>query len=434
MDIKSIIVKKRNRDVLNDDEIKYFVSKMTKGEITEAQIGALLSYIYTTGLTEQELVCLAQAMANSGDKIDLSDVADNIVDKHSTGGVGDKVTLILIPVIAALGIPVGKISSRGYGITGGTLDKLESIPGFNVNISIEDFKKQVKEVGASIIGQKLNLAPAETVMYRIRNQVACQDSLPIIAASLMSLKLATGANKIVFDITCGKGTYVKNLEEARRLGKLLIRLGKNLKKDVACIITDMDEPLGYSVGHNLEIEETINALNGKMPEDLGNVVVTLGTVILNLVNGKKNDEEHKEAIKEVLRNGAAYEKFKEIVKAQSGDLSYVENVDKFEKAKYIVPVYAEKDGTIESVDADIVGSIAIYIGAGRTKENNEVNHRSGITILKKKGDPVSTGETLAYIHSDDESKIKGATENLRDAFKITNKKVQFKSNILDILY
>ena len=434
MDIKTIIQKKRSRESLNEEEIRYFVSKLTKEEITEGQAAALMSYIYVNGMNEDELVYLSKAMADSGEKLDLADIAENIVDKHSTGGVGDKVTIILIPVIAALGLPVAKISSRGYGISGGTIDKLESIPGFDADISIEEFKNIVRKVGASIISQNFNLAPAESKMYKLRNQICCQDSLPIIAASLMSLKLATGANKLVFDITCGRGTYIKTRDDARKLARLLIRLGKRFNKDVACAITSMDEPLGYSIGHTLEIQETILALQGKMPEDIGDVVVTLGTLILNLITGEKNKNENKEAVKEVLRNGKALEKFKEMVKEQYGSLAYIDNPEKMQQAKFVMPVYATEDGNIELIDADMVGSIAIYIGAGRTKGASEINNKTaGIVLNKKIGDSVKAGEILAYIHTDDESKVMGATQNLKDAFKVTKKKVVSKSRVLETL-
>ncbi len=243
MDIKSIIAKKRNRKELTKDEIKVFIGKFTKGEISDAQAAALLSYIYINGLTEREIVDFTIEMANSGERVDLSQIADNIVDKHSTGGVGDKATLILMPIIASLGLPVAKISSRGLGISGGTIDKLESIPGYDSEISLEEFKENVQRVGVSIIHQSFNLAPAESKLYRLRNEIGCGDSLPIIAASLMSLKLASGSNKIVFDITCGNGTYIKTRDEARRLAKLLKRLGVLLGKDVGCVVTSMDEPL-----------------------------------------------------------------------------------------------------------------------------------------------------------------------------------------------
>ena len=226
-------------------------------------------------------------MAESGDMIDLSDISDKIVDKHSTGGIGDKATIILMPILAALDVPVAKISSRGYGVSGGTIDKLESIPGFKTDLSIEEFKYNVKTVGACIMNQGFNFAPAEGKMYKLRNEIACENSLPIIAASLMSLKLATGSNKIVFDITCGKGTYIKNLEEARRLAKLLVRLGKDLNKEVSCVITNMNQPLGYSIGHNLEMKETIMALRGIISEDLGNVVEAIGSIMIALATEKR---------------------------------------------------------------------------------------------------------------------------------------------------
>ncbi len=433
MDIKSVIQKKRTKGELTRDEIRYFIGKYTRGEIEESQAAALMSYIYINGLTEDEIVELSKAMAESGDTIDLNRISKDIVDKHSTGGVGDKVTLILLPVIAALGIPVAKISSRGYGISGGTIDKLESIPGFDPEITINEFKELVEKNGISIINQTLNLAPAENKMYKLRNQIACTDSLPIIAASLMSLKLATGSNKIVFDITCGNGTYIKTREDAKKLARLLIRLGKRLGKEVACTITSMDEPLGYSIGHILEMQETINSLQGKMPEDLGEVVVTLGALILNMVTGNKNKEENIELVKDVIKSGKAYEKFKTMIASQYGSLEYVEHPEKLKSAKYIMPVYATENGYIEKIDADMVGSIARYLGAGRMNNEKEINRTAGIVLNKKIGDIVTAGEVLAYIHTDEESKIEGATQNLKDAFKYTKKKVPIKSRVLDII-
>ena len=432
MDIKSIIAKKRNKGELDKDEIRYFVGKYTKGEITDAQAGALLSYIYTNGLTEDEIMNLAIEMGNSGDVIDLSDISDRIVDKHSTGGVGDKVTLILMPIIAAFGLPVAKISSRGLGVSGGTIDKLESIPGYDTEMSLEEFKENVKNIGVSLINQTFNLAPAEKKMYKLRNEVACYDSVPIIAASLLSLKIATGSNKIVFDITCGKGTYIKSQQEAKRLAKLLIKIGKKLGKDVGCVITSMDEPLGYAVGNTLEVIETINSLKGQMPKDVGDVVVSLGSIILKLSGVGDNLEQNAANIIKIIKSGKAYEKFKEMVVSQYGSLQYIEDVEKFKKALHIVPVYSSDDGNIESIDADMVGSIAKYLGAGRANDKDEVDKTSGIVLCKKIGDTVKTGEILAYIHSNDEAKVLGATKNLVDAFKITTKKVVIKPRIMEI--
>lgn len=433
MDIKSIIRKKRLKEELTQDEMKYFIGKLQKGEITMPQAAAVMSYIYINGLTKDEILSLSINMAESGDMIDLSDISDKIVDKHSTGGIGDKATILLMPILASLDIPVAKLSSRGYGVSGGTIDKLESIPGFKTDLSIEEFKENVKNIGACIMNQGLNFAPAEGKMYKLRNEIACENSLPIIAASLMSLKLATGSNKIVFDITCGKGTYIKDREEARRLAKLLVRLGKDLNKEVSCVITNMNQPLGYSVGHNLEMKETIMALRGIISEDLGNVVEALGSIMIALATENKNLDENAKMIKETIKSGAAFEKFKEMVRAQGGDTDYLDDPELFKRSKYIMPVLATESGTVEAIDADIVGSIAVYLGAGRMKSEGEINRTAGITLNKKIGDTVMTGETLAYIHTDDDTKVNGTTQNLNEAFVITNKKISTKQRILEII-
>lgn len=433
MEIKSIIRKKRQKKELTKDEIKYFIGKLMKGEITEAQAASVMSYIYINGLTEEEILNLSVTMAESGDVIDLSDIAPNIVDKHSTGGIGDKATILLMPILASLDIPVAKISSRGYGVSGGTIDKLESIPGFKTDLTAEEFRNNIKNVGVCIMNQGLNLAPAEGKMYKLRNEVACENSLPIIASSLMSLKIATGSNKIVFDITSGKGTYIADREEAKRLAKLLVRLGKNLNKEVACVITNMNQPLGYSIGHNLEMKETIMALRGIISEDLGNVVEALGSVMIALATDSKDLDANAKMIKEAIRTGAAFEKFKEMVAAQGGDTSYLDDPEQFKRSKYIMPVLATESGTIESIDADMVGSIAVYLGAGRMKKEGEINRTAGITINKKIGDTVTVGETLAYIHTDEDEKVNGTTQNLQQAFTITNKKINFKSRVLEIV-
>lgn len=316
MDIKTIIQKKRERKELTEDEIRLFVGKYNKGEISEAQAGSLLSYIYKDGMTEEEMIAFAKAMADSGEKINLEDIGKAVLDKHSTGGVGDKVTLILMPVIASLGIPIAKISSRGMGIAGGTIDKLESIPGYNTEITIEQFKENIKEYGVGILNQSKNLNPAENKIYRLRNEIACTDCIPIIAASLMSIKLSTGSQKIVFEITYGNGTYIKTKEQARKLARILKTIGKKLNKDVMCVITNMDEPLGYAIGHNLEMAEAIQSLKGTMPQDLGDVVVTIGSMMLSLATGKKSLKANEEIIKEALRSGKAYEKFIQMIASQ----------------------------------------------------------------------------------------------------------------------
>lgn len=433
MDIKSIIRRKSLRQELTNDEIRYFVGKYGKGEISDAQIAALMSYIYINGLTEDEIVNLSVAMAESGDKINLDEISSNIVDKHSTGGVGDKATILLMPVMAALGIPVAKISSRGYGIAGGTIDKLESIPGFDTEIEAEEFRENIKKLGIGIVNQSLRLAPVEGKFYKLRNELGFTDSLPIIAASLMSLKLAMGCQKIVFDITCGKGTYIKTKDDARRLAKLLVRLGKRLDRKVACVITDMNEPLGYSIGHNLEIVEIIEALKGNMSQDIKDVINALAESMMTLVSGKKLKEEEKKAIEEAITSGKAFEKFKVMVEAQHGDLRFIDEPENFKTSKFSMPVFASKSGFVESIDADIVGSIAVYLGAGRMKNQMEINRTAGIKLTKKVGDEVSEGEVLAYVYTDEENKVSGAVENLRNAFKFVPKALNQKSRVLEII-
>ncbi len=433
MDIVSIIRRKREKQELTDEEIRYFVSKYVRDEITDAQAAALMSYIYINGLTADEILNLSKAMASSGDMIDLSEISENIVDKHSTGGVGDKASILLMPILASLNIPVAKILNRGYGITGGIIDKLESIPGFHTNLSNEEFLKNLKDVGVSVMAQGLNLAPAESKMYRLRNQIGCENSLPILASSLMSLKLATGSNKIVFDITFGKGTYIETKEEARRLAKLLIKLGKTLNKEVVCLISSISQPLGTSIGDVLEIKETIMALRGIISEDLGNMVEVLGSLMISLATDNKDLDENTQMIKETIKSGKAFDKFKEMIEKQGGDTNYVDDPELLPRSKYIMPVLSTESGTVESIDTDIVGSIAIYLGAGRMKNAESVNATSGITLNKKIGDMVLVGETLAYVHTDDDKKINGTTQQLKEAFKITNKKINNNSSYIEII-
>ena len=433
MDIVSIIRRKREKQELTDDEIRYFVSKLVREEITDAQAAALMSYIYINGLTADEILNLSKAMASSGDMIDLSEISENIVDKHSTGGVGDKASILLMPILASLNIPVAKILNRGYGITGGIIDKLESIPGLNTNLTNEEFKNNLKEVGVAIMAQGLNLAPAESKMYRLRNQIGCENSLPILASSLMSLKLATGSNKIVFDITFGKGTYIETKEDARRLAKLLIKLGKTVNKEIICLISSMSQPLGTSIGDVLEMKETIMALRGIISEDLGNMVEVLGSLMISLASENKDLDENTQMIKETIKSGKAFEKFKEMIAKQGGDTKYIDDPELLPRSKYIMPVLSTESGTVESIDTDIVGSIAIYLGAGRMKNAESVNATAGITLNKKIGDMVLVGETLAYVHTDDDKKINGTTQQLKEAFKITNKKINNNSSYIEII-
>ena len=412
MNILDIIAKKRDKKELNKEEIEYFIEGYTNGDITDYQASALVMAIYINGMNERETTDLTLAMAYSGDVLDLSSLGE-VVDKHSTGGVGDKITLILMPIIASLGIPVAKMSGRGLGFTGGTIDKLESIPGYNTNVTVEDFIQNVKKIGISLIGQTLNLAPADKKLYSLRDTISCTESIPLIASSIMSKKIASGANKIVIDVTCGSGAFMKDISSAKELARVIKKIGELAGKETKCIITDMNQPVGKSVGNILEVIEAVDILKGKyLPEDIKNIITELGSNMLILANKSNNIEEAKEMILENLKNGKGYEKFIELVKNQGGDISYIENTDKFPKAKYIVPIIAKKEGVIQKLDALTIGKLSVYLGAGRIKKEDNIEKEVGFTFDKKVGNKVLNGEILGYIYSNDEKKAKNILNSI----------------------
>lgn len=418
MNILEIIAKKRDKKYLEKEEIEFFINEYVAGNITDYQAAALIMAIYINGMTEEEITNLTLAMAYSGDVLDMSELGD-VVDKHSTGGVGDKITLILAPIVSALGIPVAKMSGRGLGFTGGTVDKLESIPGYNTQIDIKSFFNNVKSHGISLIGQTLNLAPADKKIYALRDAISCTESIPLIASSIMSKKIAAGANKIVIDVTCGSGAFMKNIEEAKELARIMTEIGKLANKETVCVITDMNQPVGHAVGNSLEVIETIDILKGKyLPEDISNIITELGGNMLLLANKVESLDEGRRLILDTIKNGKAYEKFIELVRTQGGDVSYIENTEKFERAKYIEPIIAKKSGTISKLDAYQVGILAGYLGAGRTKKEDKINPRVGFVFNKKVGDIVNEGDILGYIHSDDEKKLEYVM--LKELFEINN--------------
>ena len=406
MNILDIIAKKRDKKELTKEEIEYFVKGYTDGSITDYQAAALVMAIYINGMNEREITDLTLFMAYSGDVLDLSSLGE-VVDKHSTGGVGDKITLILMPIVASLGIPVAKMSGRGLGFTGGTVDKLEAIPGYNTNVAVDEFIQNVKKVGISLIGQTLNLAPADKKLYALRDTISCTESIPLISSSIMSKKIASGANKIVIDVTCGSGAFMKDIQSARELAKVMTKIGELAHKETKCIITDMNQPVGYAVGNTLEVIEAIDILKGKyLPEDIKNIITELGSNMLNLAGKVNSLEEGKAKILESLRNGKGYKKFVQLVQNQGGDISYIENTDKFAKAKYIIPIIAEKSGNIVKLDALNVGKLSVYLGAGRMKKEDDIQKEVGFIFHKKVGDKVEKGDVLGYIHSNDEEKAK----------------------------
>ena len=404
MNILEIIAKKRDKKELTKEEIEYFVNGYTNGEITDYQASALVMAIYINGMNDQEITDLTLAMANSGEVLDLSDLGD-VVDKHSTGGVGDKITLILMPIIASLGVPVAKMSGRGLGFTGGTVDKMQAIPGYRTDISIEEFKQNVKNIGICLMGQTANLAPADKKLYALRDTIACVENIPLIASSIMSKKIAAGANKIVIDVTCGSGAFMKTKEDADKLASIMTRIGELSNRQVVCIQTNMDEPIGHAVGNALEIYEVVDILKGRyLQDDIKHIICELGANMLMLANKVSSIEEGTQKILENISNGQAYDKFIQLVSNQGGDASYIEHMEKFEKAKYIIPITANKTGRITKLDALQVGRLAAYLGAGREKKEDDINPRVGFWFERKVNDEVNEGEILGYIHADDEEK------------------------------
>lgn len=431
MNILDIIAKKRDQKELSKEEIEYFIKNYTNGNIADYQAAALVMAIYLNGMTKEETTYLTIAMANSGDVLDLSELGI-VVDKHSTGGVGDKITLILMPIMAALGVVVAKMSGRGLGFTGGTADKLESIPGYRTNISEEEFRINVKEIGISLITQTADLAPADKKLYALRDTISCTDSIPLIASSIMSKKIAAGANKVVLDVTCGSGAFMKNKEEAVKLSKVMKQIGELAGKETICVITNMNEPLGNAVGNSLEMIETINSLKGNMPEDVKEVVLELGSYILKLAGKGEDIKKNKIEIENCVNSGKAYKKFVELIHRQGGDISYCENIEKFEKARYQESITFE-EGYISKIDAEKIGKIACYLGAGRIKKEDKIDMSAGIIVNKKVGDYIKKEDIVATLYSNSKEKIEEAREMIKQAITITDKKVEKEKMILGII-
>lgn len=432
MNILEIIAKKRDKKELTKTEIEFFIQEYVNGNITDYQSAALVMAIYINGMTKQEITNLTLAMAYSGDVLDLSEFGE-VIDKHSTGGVGDKVTLILMPIIASLGVDVAKMSGRGLGFTGGTIDKLESIPGYKTDISIEEFKKNVKEIGISLIGQTLDLAPADKKLYALRDTICCVENIPLISSSIMSKKIASGASKIVLDVTCGSGAFMKNLDEAKELSYTMKEIGKLANKETVCVITNMEQPLGRYVGNTLEVIEAIKFLKGDMQEDVKKVVLELGSYILKLAKFGLDIENNKEKILQQIYNGKAIQKLIELVERQNGDIEYVLDTNKFKKAKYLYEVKALNKGYISSIPAGIVGELSAKLGAGRIKKEDKIDPLVGIEFIKKVSCLVEKDEIIAYVHSNNEVIGKEVKQELENIIEIQDKPVQKPVEILEII-
>ena len=424
MVILDIIGKKRDKKELTKEEIHYFIKHYVDGEIKDYQASALLMAIYLNGMNDLEISYLTDEMKNSGDTLDLSDIPGIKVDKHSTGGVGDKVSLVLGPMVASLGAKLAKMSGRGLGHTGGTLDKLESIPGCRIDLSEEEFKKQVREIGIAIIGQNEELDPADKKLYALRDVTGTVASIPLIASSIMSKKLASGADSILLDVKFGSGAFMKNMKDARKLAVTMVNIGKNLGKDVKAEVTDMDQPLGYAVGNNLEVKEVIDTLHGHGPKDLTELCLNSGSIMLVQAKIFNNVNDAKIALKENIQNGKAFEKFVEFISRQGGDKEYLYHPEKFEVASNIIELYSKKAGYVNRIDALTIGESSMKLGGGRETLDDIIDMSAGIVLNKKIGDKVEKGELIAtlYTNKDNTEEIE---KNVIEAFDI---KKTFKPN------
>ncbi len=420
MRMYDIIMKKRNNGALSKEEIDFLVEGYTNGEIPDYQMSALTMAIYFNKMNAKETLNLTMAMATSGDMLDLSAIRGVKVDKHSTGGVGDKTSLALIPMVAAVGVPTAKMSGRGLGHTGGTIDKLESFTGFRTDISTEHFIEQVNRIGISIMGQTADLAPADKKLYALRDVTATVDNMSLIASSIMSKKLAAGADAIVLDVKTGSGAFMKKEEDSFALAKEMVTIGNGAGRKTIAVISDMDQPLGRAVGNALEVKEAIDTLKGKGPEDFRELCLTLGSYMV-VAAGKATDKEEARAkLEEVIANGSALEKLAEFVEAQGGKKEEVYDTGLLPKAQYVEEIFSEEEGYISGIVCDEIGICSLILGGGRETKESEIDLSVGLILHKKKGDYVKKGESLATIHANDLDKLETAKKRFLAAYTFTD--------------
>lgn len=420
MRMVDLIVKKQNGKELTTEEIQFFVKGYTDGSIPDYQASALAMAIYFQDMTDQERADLTMAMVNSGETIDLSAIEGIKVDKHSTGGVGDTTTLVLAPLVAALGVPVAKMSGRGLGHTGGTIDKLEAIEGFHVELSKDEFIKLVNRDKVAVIGQSGNLTPADKKLYALRDVTGTVNSIPLIASSIMSKKIAAGADAIVLDVKTGAGAFMKTDEDAVNLAKAMVRIGNNVGRQTMAVISDMSQPLGFAIGNALEVQEAIDTLRGEGPEDLNELVLTLGSQMVVLAKKAETLEEARTKLQEVMKNGKALEKFKEFLSNQGGDASVVDDPSKLPQAAYKIDVPAKEAGVVSEIVADEIGVAAMLLGAGRATKEDEIDLAVGIMLRKKVGDNVEKGEPLVTLYANREN-VDDVTAKVYDNIRISEK-------------
>ncbi len=419
MRMTDILEKKKRGEKLSREEIAFFVEGYTAGTIPDYQASAFTMAVCFRGLDEQETAILTDCMMHSGDVIELSGVAGVKVDKHSTGGVGDKTSLVLGPLVAACGARVAKMSGRGLGHTGGTLDKMESIPGLSISLDKEAFVRQVNEIGLAIIGQTGDLVPADKKLYALRDVTATVDSIPLIASSIMSKKLASGADTILLDVKFGSGAFMKTIEDAEKLARAMVNIGKSLGRDTRAVITDMDQPLGFAVGNILEVVEAVNTLRGKGPRDLEELCISLGAIMLNQAGIESDNEKAKAMLRQKIASGEAFEKLKAMIAAQGGDISYLDDLSRFDTSTRVIALPADNEGYVRGITALSVGEVAMQLGAGRATKEDTIDATAGIVLHKKIGDFVKKGESLATVYTNRQD-VDGALEKLRAAFVIAD--------------
>lgn len=417
-----VINKKRYNKELTDEEIQFFVDGVTDGSIPDYQISSLLMAIVLNGMNERETSYLAKAMMHSGDVIDLSSIEGIKADKHSTGGVGDKTSMALGPLVAACGLKVAKMSGRGLGHTGGTLDKLESIEGFNCFLTEEEFKKQVSEVGIAIIGQTGDLVPADKKLYALRDVTGTVESIPLIASSIMSKKLASGSDTILLDVKYGEGAFMHTIEDATKLAEAMISIGNSLGRNTMAMITDMNQPLGNTIGNAIEIREAIDTLKGHGPEDFTELCMQAAEIMLMQGQVAKDKDEARKMLDEAVSSGRAFEVFKEMVKAQGGNVDMIENPDLLPQSKFKTEIKSKESGNVKLLHSEKLGVLAMQLGAGRATKEEDVNHAVGIELACKRGDKVNEGETICIVYHDEELKPQWI-EELYHAFELTNDEV-----------
>ena len=423
--IVDLIIKKRNNEEFTNEEIKFIIDEYVQGNIPDYQMSTLLMAIYFNPLTEKETLDLTMAMLKSGDEIDLSSINGIKVDKHSTGGVGDKTSLVVAPIASALGVKLAKMSGRGLGHSGGTLDKLESIPGFKIEMSSTDFFKQVNEIGLAIIGQSANITPADKKLYALRDVTGTIESKGLIASSIMSKKLASGADHIVLDVKVGSGAFMKDLKTAKELALAMVQIGKGAKRDTVATLTNMDQPLGCAVGNSLEVIEAIETLKGQGPEDFTTLCVELAAEIVLVSKIANNIDEARRLVIDAIENGKALDKLRQMIIYQGGNPEVINDYSLFKQAEEVCELVYENDEEmyVDSIDALKVGQASVLLGAGRTTKEDEIDHSVGILVHKKIGDKVIKGDKIATIYSNG-TKTNEALELLLEAYVLTNKEVE----------